>query len=62
MRKRGFQRWSEDMESDHDLETHEAMARDFGSRYWERRRRTSHGVEHEEEEGDEEDDDMAFKC
>lgn len=39
----GLQRWSEDMEMDHDLQTQHAMARLLGSRRWETRTRTSHG-------------------
>lgn len=39
----GFQIWSEDIENDHDLETQEAMARVFGSRWWATRTSTSHG-------------------
>ena len=39
----GFQRWSDDMEMDHDLQTQHAVARVFGSRRWEIRTRTSQG-------------------
>ena len=48
--KMGLQRWSEDMETDQDLQTQEAMARAFRSRYCETKTRTSHGGEEQEEE------------
>lgn len=39
----GDQRLSEEKQANHDLETQEAVAKDFGSRWWETNTRTSHG-------------------
>lgn len=37
-----FQRWSDDMEDNHSLDTHEAVANVFGSHFMATRFRTSH--------------------
>lgn len=39
----GSHKWSEDMETDHDLDTQEESARVLGSRWVATRTRTSHG-------------------
>lgn len=49
--KMGFQRWSEAMEMDHDLQTQEAVARVLGSMRSATRRSTSHGGEESDGRG-----------
>lgn len=47
--QRDFQRWSDDMEDDHSLDTQQAVASVFGSHFKAIRSRTTHENENEKE-------------